>query len=71
VQGLQHQHADLQHRIEGGAPALAAVAAAERCGQIGAEQLDIDGGGELLQRVALRRKLTQPILHVPEPALAR
>jgi hypothetical protein len=28
-------------------------------------------GGELLQRVALRRKLTQPILDVPEPALAR
>jgi hypothetical protein len=62
---------NFSNRIEGGAPALAAVAAAECCGQIGAEQLEIDGGGELLQRVALRRKLTQPILHVPEPTLAR
>jgi hypothetical protein len=71
VQGLRDRHGELQHRIEGGAPALAAVAAAECCGQIGADQFDIGGGGELLQRVALRRKLTQPILDVPEPALAR
>jgi hypothetical protein len=47
VQGLRDRHADLQHRIEGRAPALAAVAAAECCARISAEQFDIGGGGEL------------------------
>jgi hypothetical protein len=69
VQGLKPQHAELQHRLEGRPPALAQVARSQGGDQLAAEDLEIDGPSELLQRVALGREFTQPILHIPEAAL--
>jgi hypothetical protein len=75
---LQHQHASrrrrpksgrLQHRIEGWPSALRAVPEPQRSLQRATKDLEINRRGELLERVALRRQLPQPLLHVPEPRL--
>jgi hypothetical protein len=46
---------------------IAGAAPAQGCGQPGAEQREIAGLGKLLQRVALRRELSPPVLHLPKP----
>ena len=68
---LQHQHPELQHRVKARPAALRGIAAAKRLGQDRPEQLEIHRRPELLQRIAFRRKLLQPFLNVPKPALPR
>ena len=70
VQRLQDEHAELQHRIEGRAAALAQVPRTEGCRQFRAEQFEIHRRRELLQRVALGGEFTQALLHVPKAGLA-
>jgi hypothetical protein len=51
--------------------ALAAVAAAKRCGEFDPEHLEVHRRGEPLKPIALGGELAKPILHGPETALPR
>ena len=68
---LQIKHLELQHRVERRPTAFRLVGAAERVVEHRPEQLEVDDLQELLQRIALRRKLAKPILDAPEPRLPR
>lgn len=64
---LQDQNAELQHWIEGRPAALRAVPRPQRCHELGPEDLEVHGRGELLERIALCGEVPQPFLDVPEP----
>ncbi len=69
VHRLQHEHPELQHRIETGAAAFSRIAPPERLRQVSPEHLEIHRRTQPLQRIAMFGQLAEPMLEIPEPAL--
>jgi len=68
---LEIEHLELQDGVERRPTAPRPAHPANRFIQNRPEQLEVDDLLQLLERIALRRKLPQPILDAPKSALAR
>jgi len=69
VHGLQYKHLEFQNWVKVGTVACRRVATGRHPGEIGAEYLEIDRRRKLLEQIALRGQLLEPILQIPEPKL--